>query len=314
VTNNLKTKNDNHLITILGPTAAGKTALAARIASELNGEVISCDSRQVYRGMDIGTGKDYEDYLVNGITVPVHLIDIVDAGVEYNIFNFQKDFISVYHDVTGRGKQPVLCGGSGMYLESVIKGYDLKQIANDPLYDRSLEQKTDAELKALLLASSIPHNTTDLIDRRRMMKAVRIAYSSGNEKEPQFSVPFIDSTLFGIRFEREILRQRITERLVKRLESGMIGEVKSLLDKGLTTEQIKFYGLEYRYVMMYLEKELDYQKMFTLLNTAIHQFAKRQMTWFRRMERNGLTIHWLDGNLDMYDKIITIKSILGRTG
>jgi len=301
------------MLVILGPTASGKTALAARLAYDLDGEVISADSRQVYRGMDIGTGKDCGDYLVKGKKVPVHLIDIVDPGYEYNVFEYQQDFIKVYHDITGRGKTPILCGGSGMYLEAILKGYDLKTIEPEPAFKESLKLKTDEELKEMLLSLRATHNTTDLIDRERVIKAIEIAAISDRDKKHQDELPALNPILFGIRFERETLRNRITDRLKNRLQNGMIEEVQALLDKGLTPDQLKFYGLEYRFITMFLKKELDYQKMLTLLNTAIHQFAKRQMTWFRRMERNGFTIHWIDGRLDPEKKKEFVKALVNTS-
>jgi tRNA dimethylallyltransferase len=298
------------VLTILGPTASGKTSLAARLAYDLNGEVISADSRQVYKGMDIGTGKDYEDYIVGGKKIPFHLIDIVDPGYEYNVFEYQQDFVKVYRDIIGRGKLPILCGGSGMYLEAVLKGYEMKKIRNDNSFKQSLEFRTDEELKNLLKELRTPHNITDLIDRKRMIKAIEIASLNDTGIGKQEPVPSINAKLFGIQFERETLRNRITERLRTRLCNGMIEEVQSLMDKGLTASQLKFYGLEYRYITQFLEKELDFDSMFRLLNTAIHQFAKRQMTWFRRMERNGFNIHWIDGTIDAEMKIERIKALL----
>jgi tRNA dimethylallyltransferase len=301
------------MITILGPTASGKTALAARLACDLDGEVISADSRQVYRGMDIGTGKDLDDYIVNGKRVPVHLIDIADPGYEYNVFEYQQDFTKVYRQITGRGKTPVLCGGSGMYLESILKGYNLAITENSSMLRESLEQKTDEELKEILKSLRTIHNTTDLTDRNRTIKAIEIAAVSVNNEKDYNPVPVLKPVIFGIRFERVTLRTRITERLNNRLKNGMIEEVKTLLEKGLTADQLKFYGLEYRYITQFLEKEIDYESMFRLLNTAIHQFAKRQMTWFRRMERNGLIIHWIDGTLDAEQKTGLIKTITNNT-
>ena len=298
------------MITILGPTASGKTALAARLAYEIDGEVISADSRQVYKGMDIGTGKDWGDYVVNGIRIPTHLVDIAEPGYEYNVFEYQQDFRKVYLEISGRGKMPILCGGSGMYLEAILKGYDLKIIESDSTSSRLLEQKTAEELKEILLSLRTSHNTTDLIDRKRTIKAIQIASLSERNEEFQNELPAFNAILFGIRFEREILRTRITDRLNKRLQNGMIEEVQALLDKGLTPDQLKFYGLEYRYITQFLEKDLDYQTMFRLLNTAIHQFAKRQMTWFRRMERNGFNIHWIDGTLDEEKKIKLVMALL----
>lgn len=301
------------MLVILGPTASGKTALAAQLAYELDAEVISADSRQVYRGMDIGTGKDYEDYLVKGKRIPIHLIDIIEPGYEYNVFEYQQDFIKVYHDIIGREKTPILCGGSGMYLEAILKGYDLKMIESDPALKESLKLKTDEELKNMLLSLRAPHNTTDLNDRKRVIKAIEIAAISDRDKKHQDELPALNPILFGIRFERETLRNRITDRLKNRLQNGMIEEVQALLDKGLTPDQLKFYGLEYRFITMFLKKELDYQKMLTLLNTAIHQFAKRQMTWFRRMERNGFKINWIDGRLDPEKKKEFVKALVNTS-
>jgi tRNA dimethylallyltransferase len=298
------------VITILGPTASGKSAFAAQLAYDLDAEVISADSRQVYRGMDIGTGKDYHDYIVKGKKIPIHLIDIVDPCHEYNVFEYQQDFIKVYHDITGRKKIPILCGGSGMYLEAILKRYDLKMIENDPAFKESLKLKTDEELKKMLLSMRATHNTTDLIDRNRVIKAIEIAAISKSDEKRGDELLALNPIIFGIRFERETLRNRITERLNNRLQNGMIEEVQALLDKGLTPDQLKFYGLEYRYITMFLMKELDYQKMITLLNTAIHQFAKRQMTWFRRMERNGFTIHWIDGSFNPKEKTEYVKALL----
>ena len=296
------------MITILGPTASGKTALAARLAYDLDAEVISADSRQVYKGMDIGTGKDYGDYIVGGKKIPFHLIDIVEPGYEYNVFEYQQDFLKVYQDIISRGKLPILCGGSGMYLEAILRGYELKKIRNNHSFKRSLEFKTDEELKNMLKELRTPHNITDLIDRKRMIKAIEIASLDDTVEGKQEPIPSINAKLFGIQFERETLRNRITERLKTRLRNGMIDEVQSLMDKGLTASQLKFYGLEYRYITQFLEKELEFDRMFRLLNTAIQQFAKRQMTWFRRMERIGFYIHWIDGTLDPEMKIEMIEA------
>ena len=232
------------MLTILGPTASGKTSLAARLAYDLNGEVISADSRQVYKGMDIGTGKDYDDYIVFGKKISFHLIDIVDPGYEYNVFEYQQDFVKVYRDIIGRGKLPILCGGSGMYLEAILRGYELKKIRNNHSFKRSLEFKTDEELKNMLKELRTPHNITDLIDRKRMIKAIEIASLDDTVEGKQEPIPSINAKLFGIQFERETLRNRITERLKTRLRNGMIDEVQSLMDKGLTASQLKFFGLE----------------------------------------------------------------------
>jgi tRNA dimethylallyltransferase len=295
------------MITLLGPTASGKTALAARLAYEINGEVISADSRQVYRGMSVGTGKDLEEYLVNGKAIPYHLIDIVDPGYEYNIFEFRQDFLEAYTGILSRGRIPILCGGSGMYLESVLKNYDLKEAAGLKEPDPDLGKMTDAELRTLLLSLRTPHNTTDLLDRERLIRAVKIGLASGSQDTGNRLPEMPVSIVFGIRWERAVLRERITQRLKYRLEHGMIGEVQELLDRGLTPEQLKFYGLEYRYITLYLEKQLTYDEMFNLLNTAIHQFAKRQMTWFRKMERDGIPITWVDGTASLEENMSMIR-------
>jgi tRNA dimethylallyltransferase len=299
------------VITILGPTASGKTALAARLAYDLDGEVISADSRQVYRRMDIGTGKDRDDYILKEKTIPVHLIDIADPGYEYNVFEYQQDFRKVYREISERGKTPILCGGSGMYLEAVLKGYNLKKIEGDSSLKEELESKTDVELKDILRSMRTTHNITDLMDRKRTIKAIEIATISKNYENHTGDILTLKPVIIGIRFEREIIRKRITERLISRLQNGMIEEVKSLLDQGLTASQLKFYGLEYRYITQFLLNELDYDSMFRLLNTAIHQFAKRQMTWFRRMEKNCFNIHWIDGTLDLEIKAGLVKAING---
>ncbi|MGA3012892.1 MAG: tRNA (adenosine(37)-N6)-dimethylallyltransferase MiaA [Bacteroidales bacterium] len=291
------------MVTILGPTASGKTKFAAQLASVLEGEVISADSRQVYRGMSIGTGKDLSEYIVNGKQIPYHLIDIVDAGYEYNIFEYQRDFINVYSDIVSRGKLPILCGGSGLYLETVLKNYHLKKMETDPEKVEILSKKTDDDLKNMLLQLKKQHNTSDILDHDRMIRAILIELShSGNEEDKGF-LNQINSLIIGIQWERNLLRERITRRLITRLEEGMIEEVESLIKSGLTYEMVKFYGLEYKYIALYLEKELDYSEMFRLLNIAIHQFAKRQMTWFRKMERSGFLIHWLNGENDTEENI-----------
>jgi len=295
------------MITILGPTASGKTTLAAHVAWALDGELISADSRQVYRGMSVGTGKDLSEYMVNGKAVPYHLIDIADPGTEYNIFEYQRDFIKAYSDILSRGKLPVLCGGSGMYLESVLRKYQLKKIESCQEILEDLTQKTDGELKDLLLSLKTPHNTTDLLDRNRMIRAILISITPDEKAGESVFPEQIHSHIFGIHWERAQLRERITNRLQTRLEHGMIEEVRELLNNGLTPDQIKFYGLEYRFIMLYLEQQMDYDEMFLRLNIAIHQFAKRQMTWFRKMERNGFSIIWLDGTASVEENLDKIR-------
>jgi tRNA dimethylallyltransferase len=295
------------MITILGPTASGKTALAAHLAYAHDGEVISADSRQVYRGMSVGTGKDLSEYMVNGKAVPYHLIDIAYPGYEYNIFEYQRDFLKAYNDITSRGKLPILCGGSGMYLESVLRKYRLKKTEPGQETREALSQKTDEELKDLLLSLKTLHNTTDLHDRNRMIRAILISMTPDEKAGENVFPEQMPSLIFGIHWERTLLRERITNRLQTRLEHGMIEEVRELLNSGLTADQIKFYGLEYRYIMLYLEQQIDYNEMFKRLNIAIHQFAKRQMTWFRKMGKNGIPIFWLDGAASLEENLDKIR-------
>jgi tRNA dimethylallyltransferase len=303
-------KNKFNLLVVTGPTATGKTAFAANLAQRLNGEIISADSRQVYRGMDKATGKDFNDYNVNGIQIPYHLVDLVEPGYEYSVFEFQQDFLKAFHSVTERGKLPVLCGGTGMYIESVLKGYRLIKVPENPVLRKQLEVKTNFDLTQLLKSFKVPHNLTDINDRKRLTRAIEIQQYCTDHPETDRSFPEIRPIIFGIRFEREELRHRITHRLKARLEAGMVDEVKALLAKGLKPDQLKFYGLEYKYLTQYVTGELRYKEMFRLLNTAIHQFAKRQMTWFRKMEREGAEIHWIDGRLSIDEKLTATCSII----
>jgi tRNA dimethylallyltransferase len=295
------------VIVILGPTASGKTRFAARLASETGGEIISADSRQVYRGMDIGTGKDLEDYIVDGQKVPFHLIDIADPGYEYNVYEFQQDFLKACHDILSRGKRPILCGGSGMYLESVIKGYRLPGLPEDPEFLAALESRPMDELLSLYYSVCNPHNTTDTVERWRVIKAIRVAVQSSRVTEHDTHFPDLRFSIFGLRVPREVLRQRITDRLHQRLAAGMVEEVRNLLKGGLSAPALKRFGLEYKFVTMYLEGELNYDEMVRLLNTAIHQFAKRQMTWFRRMEKQGIAINWLDETAPVQARLEAIR-------
>ncbi|MFZ4401570.1 MAG: tRNA (adenosine(37)-N6)-dimethylallyltransferase MiaA [Bacteroidales bacterium] len=300
--------NSKKLLCITGPTATGKTRLAALIAYELQAEIISADSRQVYRGMNLGTGKDYEDYIVNDVCIPSHLIDIADAGSEYNVYKFQQDFLESYQNITKKGKTALLCGGTGMYIESVIGGYQLMNAPEDKDFRLTLKDKSIEELQLILSLSKPLHNTTDILDRNRLIRALEISNYKGNASLI-INYPQIPYVLIGILFEREFIRKRITERLQQRLKSGMIEEVKQLLKNGLTSEQLMFYGLEYSYITMYINNEIGYDEMFRMLNIAIHQFAKRQMTWFRRMEKKGFEIHWIDGQKSETEKMNEILEI-----
>lgn len=303
------------MITILGPTASGKTDIAAHLAYELGAEIISADSRQVYRGMDIGTGKDLEDYIVNGTPVPYHLIDICDAGAKYNLFQYQEDFLKAYDDITSRGVQPILCGGTGLYIESVLKGYHLSPVPQNPelrasLEGKSLEELTDMlkELKAK--TGSNMHNKTDVDSCQRAIRAIEIESYNLENPIPVRDFPAIDSIIIGVNIDRDERRRKITNRLRKRLDEGMVDEIKQLLASGIPAEDLIYYGLEYKYITEYVIGKTSYDDMFRGLEIAIHQFAKRQMTWFRGMERRGFKIHWIDAMLPMDEKVKAIKELI----
>ncbi len=306
-------RNNINLITILGPTATGKTSFAAHLSSLINGEIISADSRQVYKGMNLGTGKDYDDYIVDEITIPCHLIDIVEPGSEYNVYQYQNDFVKAYDDIISRRKQAILCGGTGMYLEAVLNGYKLAKVPENPELREILKKKSDKELVQMLSKYRNLHNTTDSLHRKRTIRAIEIAKYEEEHPELDWTFPEINAILFGINFERSIIRERITKRLKERMETGMVQEVELLLKNGVEPEKLKFYGLEYKFLTMYLLGELNHDEMVKLLNIAIHQFAKRQATWFRRMERNGFEINWIDGTLTMEEKLNTALKIINKS-
>jgi tRNA dimethylallyltransferase len=298
------------MLTILGPTATGKTQLAARMAHRLNGEVLSADSRQIYRGMDLGTGKDLADYVVEGSRVPCHLVDIANAGEQYNVFEFQRQFISAYEDILSREKFPVFCGGSGLYLEAVLKGYRLTQVPSDKSRRAELSQFSLEELTGMLKGYKSVHNTSDTETKNRAIRAIEIEEYLRSNPDLNFEFPTINSLIIGVQFDRDTRRERITARLKQRLNEGMIEEVKGLLDSGLNPDDLTYYGLEYKYVTLFLIGELSREEMFERLNIAIHQFAKRQMTWFRKMEKEGFVIHWLDGFMPMEEKVAFIDRLL----
>lgn len=298
------------MITVLGPTATGKTSFAVYLAAQLNGEIISADSRQVYQGMDIGTGKDLEEYQYNDQSIPYHLIDIVEPGYEYNVFEFQRDFLQAYEQIEKNGSFPILCGGTGMYIESVLKGYKLINVPENEDLREDLKLKSDEELEEILLEFKALHNTTDTSDRDRLLRAIEIQTYYDEHPDLDTSFPKIDTVIVGIDFDRRVIRTRISERLDHRLKNGMIEEVKGLIENGVSPDKLKFYGLEYRFITQYLEEEIGYKEMFRRLETAIHQFAKRQMTWFRRMEKQGFEIHWLDGNLSHEEKMMKLMPLL----
>jgi tRNA dimethylallyltransferase len=293
--------NGPDFITVLGPTATGKTKFAAQLASIIDAEIISADSRQVYRKMTLGTGKDYGDYVVDGKTIPYHLIDIKDPGYHYNLFEFQQDFLNAYKDIKSRGKQVILCGGTGMYIESVLKGFEIMQVPVNHELRKSLEIKSMGELKNILSSFRQLHNVSDTSSRPRLVRAIEIEQYQSVNNAKKNSFPEFKSLILGIHADRDIRRGRITKRLTERLEGGMIDEVKQLLSEGLNPEELIFYGLEYKYITLFVTERISYEEMFSKLNTAIHQFAKRQMTWFRKMERQGIPIHWIDTCVDIND-------------
>lgn len=297
------------MIVILGPTASGKTTVAAHLAYHMKGEVISADSRQIYRKLNLGTGKDYDDYYVNGQLIPSHLIDIADPGDQYNVFEYQKDFFKIYDELNQRGCLPILCGGSGMYIEAVLEGYQLIQVpVNNELRDQLIGKPLE-ELSIILKQYKSPHATTDTENVKRTIRAIEIAEYYKNNPAPGIEYPKLAPLIIGIRFDRSIERERITKRLSERLNAGMLDEVKNLLSRGTTPEQLIYYGLEYKFLTQHIIGQLTYDEMFSLLNTAIHQFAKRQMTWFRRMEKKGYKIHWIDGNTPIEEKINTVQAL-----
>ena len=305
------------MITILGPTASGKTPLAAALAKEVDGEIISADSRQVYRRMDIGTGKDLADYHVVGHSVAdiaYHLIDICEPGTKYNLFQYQQDFYDAYQDIRARGKQPILCGGTGLYIEAVLKGYKLSPVPQNQALRDSLEGKSLDELTKLLIDlkeknGSNMHNKTDVDSCQRAIRAIEIETYNLEHPTPCRELPPVDSLIIGVNIDREERRKKITKRLKARLDEGMIDEVKGLLAEGIAPDDLIYYGLEYKFVTEYLIGKLSYEEMFQRLEIAIHQFAKRQMTWFRGMERRGFMIHWIDAMLPMEEKVKKIIEI-----
>ena len=316
------------MITILGPTASGKTSLAAALAAQIEtldasiwggstkgAEIISADSRQVYRGMDIGTGKDLEDYTVKGKLIPYHLIDICDAGTKYNLFQYQQDFYDAYLDITHRGVLPILCGGTGLYIESVLKGYHLSPVPQNPALRSSLEGKSLEELTDMLVdlkakKGSHMHNRTDVDTAQRAIRAIEIETYNLEHPMPERELPAVDSLVIGVSIDRDARRDKITHRLKQRLENGMVEEIKGLLDRGIPAENLLYYGLEYNFITEYVIGKTSYEEMLRGLEIAIHQFAKRQMTWFRGMERRGFTIHWIDALQPMEQKVEQVLELM----
>lgn len=291
------------LITILGPTACGKTNFAAALAVKLNTHIISADSRQVYRRMDIGTGKDLDNYIVDGKQVPYHLIDICEPGTKYNVFQYQHDFFCLFDRLKNEETIPILCGGTGMYIEAVLKGYKLFDVPPNPSLRESLKDKSLQELETILASYKTLHNKTDVDSVQRAIRAIEIEAFYKQKAPNRNEFDAVNSLIIGLNIERELRRKRITERLHERLDNGMVDEIRALLDSGVKPDDLIYYGLEYKFITQYLIGELAYPEMVNQLEIAIHQFAKRQMTWFRGMERRGLTIHWMDATLPMEEKI-----------
>lgn len=300
------------LITVLGPTACGKTRLAVALADRIGGEILSADSRQVYRGMDIGTGKDLADYDIDGRHIPYHLIDIAEPGTKYNVYEFQGDFLKAYRNVVERGAQPVMCGGTGLYLESVLRGYRLIPVPDNPELRKSLQGKTLAELTEILKGYKTLHNTTDVDTTKRAIRAIEIEECYRNTPVEAGGFPQMNSLNIGIDISRDLRRELISSRLERRLQEGMIDEVKGLLERGISAEDLIYYGLEYKYVTLYVTGQLEYKYLLQELEVAIHQFAKRQMTWFRGMERRGIHIEWIPFEWTMEDKVNHIVELMEK--
>lgn len=300
------------MITIIGPTASGKTPLAAALATRIGAEIISGDSRQVYRRMDLGTGKDLADYVVDGQPVPYHLIDVAEPGYKYNVFEYQRDFLRTYEDIRRRGKMPLLCGGTGLYIEAVLKGYRLIPVPENPELRERLADKSLDELTAILANYKQLHNTTDVDTVKRVIRAIEIEEYYLRQPVGAREFPAIRSLLVGVDIDRERRREKISRRLRQRLEEGMVDEVKRLLEEGIAPDDLIYYGLEYKFLTQYVLGQLSYDEMFCGLETAIHQFAKRQMTWFRGMERRGFTIRWIDATLPMEEKVERILAWAGQ--
>ena len=310
------------MITILGPTACGKTSSAAHLAAKLDAEIISADSRQVYRGMDLGTGKDLEDYFIDGKQIPYHLIDIAEPGEKYNVYQFQRDFLNAYRDITQRKKMPILCGGTGLYLESVIRNYRMSEVPQNPELRKQLEDKSLPELTEILSRYKKLHNTTDVDTAKRAIRAIEIEEFYRTHPDSQLGTELVPSArqtlseiqqhnlIIGLSIDRDLRRERISARLKQRLDNGMLDEIRHLLSLGVKPEDLIYYGLEYKYLTLHVIGQLSYEEMFRQLEIAIHQFAKRQMTWFRGMERRGILIHWIDSQLPMEEKINRVISLI----
>jgi len=303
--------NTNYdLLVVTGPTASGKTSLAASLAAKLKGEIISADSRQVYRGMNLGTGKDYDDYVVDGVQIPYHLVDIAEPGYKYNVFEFQRDFHTIYTSLKMRNTFPVVCGGSGMYADSIITGYKMFEVPPDSGLRIELEKKPMEELREILATYKSLHNTTDIDTKKRVIRAIEIEHFNRSKGKTQNDFPRFNSLVIGVLPDRDLRRRKITERLMQRLDAGMVEEVKKLIDSGVSTDTLIYYGLEYKFITLYLTGKTSYDSMVRDLETAIHQFAKRQMTWFRGMEKRGIKINWIDAGMPMEEKVGIVTRLL----
>lgn len=302
--------NNYELITIIGPTASGKTAFAAALAARLDTEIISGDSRQVYHSMDIGTGKDLADYVVDGKQIPYHLIDICNPGDKYNVFEYQHDFHKAFEEIRKKGKLPILCGGTGMYIESVLRGFKLLDVPQNPALRESLKGKSLAELEQILASYKVLHNKTDVDSAQRAIRAIEIEEFYKTEAPDKREYAPINSLIIGVDIDRELRREKISRRLRARLDEGMVDEVRAILATGVKPEDLIYYGLEYKFLTLYIIGQLTYDEMVSQLEIAIHQFAKRQMTWFRGMERRGLHIHWLDATLPTDEKINNVLALI----
>ncbi len=302
--------NNYELITIIGPTASGKTAFAAALAARLDTEIISGDSRQVYRSMDIGTGKDLADYVVDGKQIPYHLIDICNPGDKYNVFEYQHDFHKAFEEIRKKGKLPILCGGTGMYIESVLRGFKLLDVPQNPALRKSLKGKSLAELEQILASYKVLHNKTDVDSAQRAIRAIEIEEFYKTEAPDKREYAPINSLIIGVDIDRDLRREKISKRLRARLDEGMVDEVRAILATGVNPDDLIYYGLEYKFLTLYIIGQLTYDEMVSQLEIAIHQFAKRQMTWFRGMERRGLHIHWLDATLPTDEKINNVLALI----
>ena len=296
-------KNKHNLIVILGPTASGKTTIAAHLAKKTGGEIISADSRQIYRRMDLGTGKDYDDYKIDDIEIPFHLIDIKEPGYKYNVYEYQTDFFKIFEDLQKKAIIPIMCGGTGLYIEAVLQRFKMIHVPSDPDLRDSLKGKSLKDLEEILSQFRKLHNKTDTDTIKRAVRAIEIEKYYENNPEIEVILPELNPLIIGVDIDRELRREKINRRLEERLKSGMVEEVETLLKEGIPPDDLIYYGLEYKFITLYLTGQLKYDEMVNLLNIAIHQFAKRQMTWFRRMERNGFQINWIDSSLSIEEKI-----------